>query len=104
MIIDDVPFYSVGILKDFMNEDPRWKLYRSFGNSTFVFEKVAESIHNVAWHMQPYIINRRAKRSLIKNILSKLRRVLSKLRRVMNTFYRSYIQPLYLKAVEHIVQ
>ena len=54
MMIDDAHLNSVKILVDFMSADPRWTVKRVFKNKTFAFRKERESIHAVAWHMQPY--------------------------------------------------
>lgn len=58
MLLDDGQLISVGILKDFMMEDPRWEFLRAFGDRTFVFRKIARIVHDIAWHMQPYIMSR----------------------------------------------
>lgn len=74
MVIDDVDIAPIRILCDFMTEDPRWKLHKHFGEKTFFFEKIAENIHDVAWHMQPYITSRHFQRkTCIEWILSKIR-------------------------------
>lgn len=57
MIVDDAHMKSVRILVDFMRVDPGWSLLKSFGNKNFSFRKERDSIHDVAWHMQPYNIN-----------------------------------------------
>lgn len=77
MILDDLQVYPTTILWDFMNEDPGWKLYKSFENKTVVFKKIAKSIHNVAWHMQLYVMNRLGKKNLRMNILNNLRNLFS---------------------------
>jgi len=73
IILDDVQIYSVTILRDFMKEDPHWELFKSFKDKTIVFRKISSSISNVAWHMQPYLMNRLAKKSFKENILNNLR-------------------------------
>lgn len=75
MIIDDVKLSPVAILREFMIEDPRWRLYRSFGNRTAVFEKVADSAHDVTWHMQPYVFRRMPKKGIIQKAIGRLRRI-----------------------------
>jgi predicted O-methyltransferase YrrM len=74
MMIDDIKLHSVGILKEFMSEDPRWRLHHLFGNRTCVFEKIADSAHDVTWHMQPFVSNRMPKKGLIQNAGNRLRR------------------------------
>lgn len=54
MIIDDVQLKTVRILKDFLDVDPRWKRVAYFDQKTVVYEKLADEVHDVAWHMQPY--------------------------------------------------
>ncbi len=54
MVIDDVQLRSVAILTEFMSVDPGWRLVENFSGKTHVFEKVRDSVHDVAWHMQPY--------------------------------------------------
>jgi hypothetical protein len=74
MIIDDAHLYSVSILKDFMREDPRWRLKKSFMGKTFVFQKVVDRVHDVAWHMQPYIVNRIDKWAVFKSLFEKIKK------------------------------
>jgi hypothetical protein len=69
LILDDLPMSSVSILKDFILEDVRWKFIRSFGNRTLAARKIAKSVHDVAWHMQPYISRRYGRRARIMNLL-----------------------------------
>ncbi|MGE0701926.1 MAG: hypothetical protein AB7O57_22700, partial [Hyphomicrobiaceae bacterium] len=54
MIIDDVHLKTVRILKDFMDSDPRWDRAAGFDEKSFAYRKLADSVHDVAWHMQPY--------------------------------------------------
>jgi hypothetical protein len=54
MVIDDVQIKPVRIVKDFMDSDPRWELVTSFDHKTFVYRKLTDVVHDVAWHMQPY--------------------------------------------------
>jgi len=72
LILDDVQMSSVAILKDFMRQDPRWQLLRSFGRQAMAFRKLSESIHDIAWHMQPFITKRFGRRHRILNALEKL--------------------------------
>jgi hypothetical protein len=56
MIIDDTQLPSVGMLCDFLKVDsPRWLFTKTVGARTDVFEKIAASIHDVAWHEQPWV-------------------------------------------------
>lgn len=57
MIIDDAEMKSVSILTDFMRADTGWKMVKNFSGKTIVFKKIRESIHDVAWHMQPYTVS-----------------------------------------------
>lgn len=57
-LLDDLELASVAILRDFLSEDPRWKSCQSFGKRTIAFRKVSAPIHDVAWHMQPYLTAR----------------------------------------------
>jgi predicted O-methyltransferase YrrM len=56
MIIDDAHMRSVSVLAEFMSVDPGWKLVQDFNGRTMAFRKMRESIHDVAWHMQPYTV------------------------------------------------
>jgi hypothetical protein len=56
MIIDDTQLPSVGILSEFLMADsPRWLFAETIGGRTDVFKKTASSIHDVAWHEQPWV-------------------------------------------------
>jgi len=68
MMVDDAQMKSVRILVDFMNADPRWSNLKSFGEKTFAFRKECASIHDIAWHMQPYNFDEQANLEKIWNI------------------------------------
>lgn len=77
IVIDDAHMKSVGILVDFMSVDPAWKLIKNFDGKTVAFEKIRESVHDVAWHMQPYTMSQRP--NFIKRVIKKGLRKLSSL-------------------------
>ncbi len=54
MLIDDAEMKSVSMLTDFMKVDNGWELMNDFSGKTMVFRKTRKSIHDVAWHMQPF--------------------------------------------------
>src|SRR5436853_1024240 len=56
MVIDDAQLRSVSILAEFMQADPAWQLVQDFHGKTLVFRKSRASIHDVAWHMQPFTL------------------------------------------------
>ena len=62
MLIDDTEMKPVNILVDFMKSDPGWESVKHFSGKTAVFRKVRASIHDVAWHMQPYTMPGRFER------------------------------------------
>ena len=80
MILDDGQLGSVSVLVDFLSMDPRWQLVREFSAKTYVFRKLAETVHDVAWHMQPFCIpsGRRPDNTLFRSAI--LRRVGSRLK------------------------
>jgi hypothetical protein len=67
MIIDDVQMRSVSILAEFMSIDPGWQLIHDFSGKTVAFRKTRESIHDVAWHMQPFNSVSYAKSQAVEN-------------------------------------
>jgi hypothetical protein len=69
VVLDDLQMSSVSMLGDFLREDPRWQLERSFGRRTLVMKKISQSVHDVAWHMQPYITRRYGRRAKLLNAL-----------------------------------
>jgi predicted O-methyltransferase YrrM len=69
VVLDDLQMSSVSMLGDFLREDPRWQLERSFGRRTLVLKKISQSVHDVAWHMQPYITRRYGRRAKLLNVL-----------------------------------
>jgi predicted O-methyltransferase YrrM len=58
LLLDDLELASVAILRDFLSEDRHWEKYQSFRRHTMAFKKVEGSVHDVAWHMQPYLTKR----------------------------------------------
>jgi hypothetical protein len=69
VVLDDLQMSSVSMLGDFLREDPRWQLERSFGRRTLVLKKISPSVHDVAWHMQPYITRRYGRKAKLLNAL-----------------------------------
>jgi hypothetical protein len=69
VVLDDLQMSSVSMLGDFLREDPRWQLERSFGRRTLVLKKISQSVHDVAWHMQPYVTRRYGRRAKLLNAL-----------------------------------
>jgi predicted O-methyltransferase YrrM len=74
LVLDDLQMSSVAILRDFIVEDPRWQSTRPVARRTLIVEKIAESVHDVAWHMQPYITRRYGRRARLLNALGLKRR------------------------------
>jgi hypothetical protein len=60
---------SVSMLGDFLREDPRWQLQQTLGRRTLILKKISPSVHDVAWHMQPYITRRYGRRAKLLNAL-----------------------------------
>ena len=79
MIIDDVQLQSVSILGDFMRIDSGWQLIRDFSGKTLAFRKIRDSIHDVAWHMQPFSVGKRVGTKECPGILARLARRLKRL-------------------------
>ena len=73
LILDDLQMWSVSILRDFIVEDPHWQVVESFGNRTVAFRKIGKSVHDVAWHMQPFITRRYGRRARLLNALGLLK-------------------------------
>ncbi len=76
LVLDDVQLFSVRMLRDYLVEDPRWVLLRSFGYRTCVLQKVGAPVHDVAWHMQPYIWKRSGTKGRLRKLRAFLRKVL----------------------------
>ena len=76
MIVDDAQINSVRIIVDFMSTDPHWLCLKSFNNKTFAFRKESDSIHDIAWHMQPYNFRKQVDPSIFRNIKSILKYVM----------------------------
>lgn len=69
VVLDDLQMSSVSILGDFLSEDPRWQVDRRFGRRTLVMKKISGPIHDVSWHMQPYITRRYGRKARLLNAL-----------------------------------
>lgn len=74
MVIDDAQMRSVAILAEFMRVDPGWQLLRDFAGRTLAFRKVRDSIQDVAWHMQPFVVAPPAGAAPRPNLLRRLAR------------------------------
>lgn len=80
MVIDDAKMKPVRILREFMEADPRWSGVAAFVDKTYAFRKLSERVHDVAWHMQPYVFHGMRdhplqERSLISRLRGRLRRI-----------------------------
>jgi predicted O-methyltransferase YrrM len=69
VVLDDLQMTSVSMLGDFLREDPHWHLERALGRRTLILKKVSQSVHDVAWHMQPYITRRYGRKAKLLNAL-----------------------------------
>jgi hypothetical protein len=78
MVLDDLEMSSVSMLADFLREDPRWQIERSFGSRTLVIKKLTKCVHDVPWHTQPYITRRYGRRARLRNLVSLTRSAIAK--------------------------
>jgi len=84
LILDDINIEPVCIIKNFMLEDNNWSLHKFFDKSC-VFIKTGSNIHDTAWHMQPYVMNRYRQKDMILNIIiNKLNSYLRKFEKLIN--------------------
>lgn len=85
MIVDDAELNSVKILINFMNLDPGWVLQKNFSQKTYVFRKRRDTIHNVAWHMQPYtvgdLLSKKPKKKIIYIIIKMIKKIIDTYRK-----------------------
>jgi len=85
MIVDDAELNSVKILIDFMDLDSGWVLQKKFSQKTYVFRKRRETIHNVAWHMQPYtvgdLLSQKPKKKIIYIIIKMIKKIIATYRK-----------------------
>jgi predicted O-methyltransferase YrrM len=68
-VIDDVHLESVLMLVKFLREEPRWEFIWELPRRTIAFRKVSATIHDVAWHQQPYISRRYGRKARVLNAL-----------------------------------
>lgn len=68
-VIDDIHLESVRMLVKFLSEEPRWAFSWTLPQRTIAFQKLSATIHNVAWHQQPYISKRYGRKARILNAL-----------------------------------
>jgi hypothetical protein len=68
-VIDDIHLESVLDLVNFLKEEPRWEFIWEWPRRTIAFRKLSATIHDVAWHQQPYISRRYGRKARILNAL-----------------------------------
>ena len=68
-LIDDIHLESVRDLVRFLKDEPRWEFVWELPNRTIAFRKLSATIHDVAWHQQPYITRRNGRKAKILNAL-----------------------------------
>jgi predicted O-methyltransferase YrrM len=68
-VIDDIHLESVLMLVNFLKEEPRWELVWELKRRTMAFRKLSASVHDVAWHQQPYVSRRYGRNARILNAL-----------------------------------
>ncbi len=75
LLIDDIQLWTGRVLKDFLNEEPEWRLIKELAGRTATFIKEKDYSHEKWWGQQPYIV--RKSRRLIR--ASELRQALAML-------------------------
>ena len=73
MVLDDTDMPPVKVLADFLQVDTRWQIVRSF-DRTIAFRKMDKNVHDVAWHMQPWV-TRHYNKSLLSRLKKKVKRL-----------------------------
>jgi predicted O-methyltransferase YrrM len=68
-VIDDIHLESVLDLVKFLKEEPRWEFVWELPRRTIAFRKLSATIHDVAWHQQPYVSRRYGRKGRILNSL-----------------------------------
>jgi hypothetical protein len=68
-VIDDIHLESVLTLVNFLREEPRWEFVWELPRRTIAFRKLSATIHDVAWHQQPYISRRYGRKARTLNAL-----------------------------------
>lgn len=68
-VIDDIHLESVLDLVNFLKEEPRWEFVWELPRRTIAFRKISATVHDVAWHQQPYVSRRYGRKSRILNAL-----------------------------------
>jgi hypothetical protein len=68
-VIDDIHLESVLDLVKFLQEEPRWESVWELPRRTIAFRKLSATVHDVAWHQQPYISRRYGRKGRILNAL-----------------------------------
>lgn len=68
-VIDDIHLESVLDLVTFLKEEPRWEVVWELPRRTIAFRKLSATIHDVAWHQQPYISRRYGRKAKILNAM-----------------------------------
>ena len=81
MLIDDAQMKSVSILKDFMDSDTRWETLNIGSTKTYAYKKLTDNVHDVAWHMQPYVFEDLPKSAYMRPSFSY--RAIRKLKRML---------------------
>ncbi len=74
MVLDDTDMPPVKVLVDFLKLDTRWELAQTF-HRTIAFRKTSDRVHDVAWHMQPWV-TRHYNKSLLEKIKRKVKRLI----------------------------
>lgn len=73
MVLDDTDMPPVKVLVDFLKLDTRWEVTQTF-DRTIAFRKTSDTVHDVAWHMQPWV-TRHYNKSLLERIKRKVKRL-----------------------------
>ncbi|PYS27927.1 MAG: class I SAM-dependent methyltransferase, partial [Acidobacteria bacterium] len=64
LLIDDIQLWTGRVLKDFLNEEPEWRLIKELSGRTAAFIKEKDYSQEKWWGQQPYIV--RKSRRLIR--------------------------------------
>lgn len=60
LVVDDTQLWTGRVLREFLVEDPGWRLAEAYGTRAARFEKLFEGLPPTEWNEQPFVLRRSA--------------------------------------------
>jgi hypothetical protein len=72
LIVDDIQLWTGAVLRDFLAEEPGWRIRDEFPMRAVVFQKTADTPELPEWFAQPYVARRSRRAGTLSRLLHRV--------------------------------